>query len=68
MIHFSDWTKGLDKDGKEAKWNKGRADAVAGIPNVNPKDPCEINKVMISKLQEARAALYPQLKPSWAEK
>ncbi len=23
MIHFSDWTTGLDKDGKKLKWSKG---------------------------------------------
>lgn len=54
MIHFSDWTKGLGKSGKEekvsikqklvlisdtmSKWNKGRVDAVAGIPNVDPNN------------------------------
>ncbi len=68
MIHFSDWTKGLGKSGVEEKWNKGRLDAVAGIPNVDPKNKCEIDRVMIQKLQEARAAIFPHLKPAWAEK
>ena len=67
MIHYSDWTKGLGKDGKELKWNKGRLDAVASIPNHDPNNKCDIDKVMIQKLQEARAALFPELKPSWAE-
>jgi hypothetical protein len=68
MIHFSDWTKGLGKSGTEEKWNKGRADAVAAIPNVDPKNKCEIDRVMIQKLQEARKAVFPELKPSWAER
>lgn len=81
MIHFSDWTRGIDHFGKEVcglfvlfvhivlifvrgeqqKWNKGIAKAVANIPRPNPNNKCEIDKVMIEKLREARAAVFPEL-------
>merc|ERR1712232_824539 len=61
MIHFSDWVRGLDQQGKPYKWNKGRQNAVANIPDVDPSTKCEIDRVIIGKLQEARAALYPEL-------
>ena len=66
MIHFSDWTVGLDQFGKKMKWNKG-PDSLKVIPNVDPKMG-DVNRAMIEALQDARAALYPELKPDWSDK
>lgn len=66
MIHFSDWTVGTGPKGEKLRWNKGET-ALTVIPNVDPKMG-EVNKAMIQALQDARAALYPHLKPDWAEK
>ena len=37
------------------------------IPNVDPKAG-DVNRAMITALQDFRAAFYPELKPSWAER
>jgi len=58
MIHFSDWTKGL-RDGKEFKWSKGMPDALNLLPEVDPNNPCEIDRAMINALKDARAHVKP---------
>ncbi len=66
MIHFSDWTVGVDGSGKKMKWSKSET-ALQVIPNVDPKAG-DVNRAMIQALQDFRAAHFPHLKPSWAEK
>jgi hypothetical protein len=57
----------LGKSGQVAKWNKGLGNAVAEIPNIDPKNKCEIDTKMIEKLKEARKAIFPNLIPSWSK-
>lgn len=66
MIHFSDWTVGKGPKGEKMKWNK-HEDALKVIPNVDPKMG-GVNRAMIEALQDFRAAVYPELKPDWAER
>ncbi len=48
------------------KWSKSET-ALQVIPNVDPKAG-DVNRAMIQALQDFRAAHFPHLKPSWAEK
>lgn len=59
MIHFSDWTKGIDKAGQLFKWSKGMPNALDVVPDVDPKNPCEIDRAMINALKDAREHVKP---------
>jgi hypothetical protein len=59
MIHFSDWTKGIDQKGAVFKWSKGMPNALDVVPDVDPNNPCEIDRAMISALKDARAHVKP---------
>ncbi len=52
--------------GEKLKWNK-HEDALKVIPNVDPKMGA-VNRAMIEALQDFRAAVYPHLKPAWAQR